>query len=364
MKRTFASFLTTALLATQLSAQHIIQVPFQNFNVPDGNFTIDTVLDVRAYKQGIGTVQKGINNRRVVAILPDSLPTYLTNYCRKYGPKTGEKLGLAVSLLEVGEETRAMSEHGFTDLEMMFLQNQNGEWKLLHEFETRIEKGGMDVTEAHGDRIWLALNEGLVEFAKLDWRNLPAKSVNLAPPPPVDGAALANRSDWAKGIYKNFQELVSNRPSLADSAFNITPPNKKNRIFIKQKGTDKILRRMIAYSDGTDVYINARYYGTISGNYFARVKVWGRYIVVDDFMNGNIGTARVLFGAIGALAASDVGLAVINSKTGAAFPLTKKTLREVVLADQPELVAKFNKMARQDDAVMEAFVRSANQELK
>jgi hypothetical protein len=354
----------TTLAAFTAKGQHVIELYKQPFNLANANFCIDSVLDARYFKGSIGTVQKGLNNRRVEAVLPDtSLARHLTTYFHQQLPRKDEKITLAVTELLVGEETRSFSEHGFVDLEVMFLRPApNGGWWLLHETETRIEGSGMDVTGKHPDRIWLAFEAVLQEFAKLDPQKLPQGVLaNLPAGGLPDATVLAKRETWVKGIYKNYQELLNNAPSVRDSAYQVTK-NKRERVTIVVPGSGKHLRRMYAYSDGQDVYVSARQYSpgypTI---HYAKVRCWGRYLIIDDVVAPDMNTMAAAFGLIGAVVASaNAGLAVIDTKTGKSFPLTKANLRNVILANHADLKDRFNKMTRQDDPVMEGFVRSVN----
>jgi len=80
---------------------------------------------------------------------------------------------------------------------------------------------------------------------------------------------ILNEVVYKKGVYKNFQEFISNSPSIAD--FEYKKAKKGDAIYIKDASGEYLYRNAWGFSDGKDLYINSadKYFQLIrEGNAF------------------------------------------------------------------------------------------------
>ncbi|MDZ4714467.1 MAG: hypothetical protein SH819_03270 [Cytophagales bacterium] len=157
-----------------------------------------------------------------------------------------------------------------------------------------------------------------------------------------------------KGIYLNVNEFKTNSPSVTDNYEVIPDTGKFDRYWLYKKG--KKVRNVYGYSNGEDIYINAKVYG--HSNYFVKILILGPIIYFEDqrhksnkfymqtAMAGVWGGA--LGGAIvGALASTYGGnnpgfIVYVPDEDGQAYFLNEQSLVSIFTEADQELLKSLN----------------------
>lgn len=171
------------------------------------------------------------------------------------------------------------------------------------------------------------------------------------------------------GIYRTFNEFKSNSPSIT-SGFTISIDSGE---FIRRRLRDnkgKIIRRVYGFSDGLNIFLNAKVYDQT--NYFVPILALGKITYFEDFHgkanaianHSAIGTSGVLAGgiiggAIGGVLAYSYGqdkafrnpgwIIYMPDDDGYAYALSKKTLSSILKQYDIKLLADFNREKDQND---------------
>ncbi|MCE2997674.1 MAG: hypothetical protein ACK5RG_11505 [Cyclobacteriaceae bacterium] len=171
------------------------------------------------------------------------------------------------------------------------------------------------------------------------------------------------------GIYRTFNEFKSNSPGIT-SGFTISIDSGE---FIRRRLKDekeKIIRRVYGFSDGLNIFLNAKVYDQT--NYFVPILALGKITYFEDFHgkansvanHSGIGTAGafaggIIGGTVGGVIAYQHGVDVAHRNPGwiiympdddgYAYALSKKTLTSILKQYDINLLAEFNREKDQND---------------
>lgn len=163
-----------------------------------------------------------------------------------------------------------------------------------------------------------------------------------------------------KGIYVTFKEFKENSPSII-SNFNVKIDSGK---FIRYRLYDnkgKKIRRVYGFSDGINIYLNAKVYDQT--NYFIPILALGKIIYFEDFVGKLSAVASksglMMYGAIGGALAYAAGnyeakrnpgwIIYMPDDDGNAYALSKQTLTSILKEYDKELLKRFKSEKNQSD---------------
>jgi hypothetical protein len=237
------------LLAFPIFAQkpHTISLEPELISLSNRQFYIAKVIDKRLMKDNIGVVQKGLNNRQTEAIMKDGVEATFQSYFEKSLPKFSQELApivLIINNFRVSEKTHLMKEVGKAELSLSFCREGNTGLQKLLETNAEDTNNGMDVTGGHSKRIKAVILKCLTEFHLQFKHPITQNAENMAETkekaeglliessnnsnslanPDISGLVIDSTTNPENhiltcavrkvGIYKNFQELVTNSPSI------------------------------------------------------------------------------------------------------------------------------------------------------
>ncbi|PMD94037.1 hypothetical protein BWI97_17380 [Siphonobacter sp. BAB-5405] len=341
-------FLVLAILwaVCHAHAQQLITLPEEPLPVRQDSFKIETVIDLRHFRDHIGVIQKGLGNKKVEINFPDGLASYVDQYLERNYSSTGEPLILIISDFWVGEETKALSEKGFVEATMTLCRRDTtGQLRALYTLSDRVQSGGMDVTAAHPNRIrqWLTLFLGNVTTS--DWKKNPGELYEIGVELNAEVASLHEMQTFPAGLYQNVGELLKARPGIAAERLKISD-FQDHKIKIKNLVDVVGKKRVFAYSDGQQLYISsAQYQSRQMVHYFAPVRETGRFFLIEDYLGTQNPAANgmmivgigggLIGGAIAGLAASQMNANagegfIIDFKTGKTYVCNDKGILEIL----------------------------------
>jgi hypothetical protein len=370
----FAKLLVCLLFALPTFGQkpHVVDLDPEMIDLPNRGFYIAQVIDQRPMKDNIGVVQKGLANRQTSAVMRGDLVTVWQNYFDKSLPKTSAELvpiTLIINNFLISEKTYMMKEVGKAELTVSFYREATIERQKLLTNSAEETNNGMDVTGGHSKRIKAVILKCLTDFNQ-QFQQLIAQTPELLgknneiqdgliiesnSPSPLSNpdaqeVAPSTNLDTENhiltctkrkiGIYKNFQELVSNSPSIT-TTFELTRQG-GDFVMLRDGQTGKKIKDAFGFYDGNTFYINTFNYSPKKT--YARVVAEGRYFAwIDNYVSP--ATAGVAggggFGLLGAaLVASDLDCVFLDLKTGV-VKVAKKESMDQVLSEDQELWQKY-----------------------
>lgn len=340
-------------------------------------FSINEVLDQRMNKILIGSVQRGLNNRRCPAEFENNLAQEFGTliYNSSLHGNGENPITLIINSIWVDERTSAMKELGLVDLEFYIAQKTANGYLILNEQEISISQSVLDATAGHDKRIARALKEGLENFMKInstEYLNITYEEKKYN----VDSTILKCKC-IKKGIYNTFNDLYNNSPLEKKAFFDSVNYNTDNALVIDKLFKTKDFRKFFAFSDGKKIYFNSLSYGNYrasekgSGYQFGKGKLDGPFYVIEDeipdLMAQAVGAAG--FGILGYLMTSNAKIqaySFVDIRNGAILPI-KKNFIEASLKEFPTLLEKFNKSKPsqlKDIKYLVGYIKEINQILR
>ncbi len=351
---------------------HKISMSKEKIIINDFNYSITKILDQRLNRFLIGSVQKGLANKRFPADFENNLPnefgTLITN--SNLNSNKSNELVIIINSLWIDERTSAFEEIGLVDLDFYIAKTIDSSYVILDEQDISTTKNTFDATSGHSKRIAEAIEIGLNNFNKLN----PQKYLNekyLEKKYNKD-STIAKCKCIKKGIFNTSADLLHNETNKNKTFFDKVEYTEINAS-IKDSLKIKEVRKIFAFSDGIDIYINSMCYGNYEprnnkkmGYQFGKAKLNGTLIIIDDKINDMMGKVAMTsaFGLLGALASSNMKIEAkffMDLRKGAVLPLKVKYV-EMALEEFPELLQKFKK-SRQDDFAIIAFLNEMNRRL-
>ena len=324
------------------------------------DFYISEVIDNRISKNGIGVTQKGAFNKQVVANFSEDFVPYLQNtfYLLLPPAENKEELSAIIHKLYISERTTTMTEVGTCEVEIEFLKSIDGIQYSLGNYAAKIEGKGLDVSNKHDERILEALTQVINEVAVV----VDQRELKDLPTANLEGTnkKLDFSEGLKKGLYYNFNDLISNSPkdTLAYNAKLIAETKKFEHYMVYYPNSKKRIKNLFGYSDGESIYLNVFKY-TLA-EYFIKSKFFGRYVYFEDqYDNKNVSAA---FGMVGTLASTKLRGIILDSQTGIITELTDNMM-EALLEQQPQLLQEYKGGERKIEDIR-AMIKKLNDTFK
>ncbi|MEO9964355.1 MAG: hypothetical protein ABJF11_01120 [Reichenbachiella sp.] len=279
------------------------------------SYNIINVIDGRKDKTTIGFVQKGMANKKVNAVFSNGLNTEVYSYVKRSLPLNLEikPIVVRVNYLKISELTRASSERAFVKLGIDFLIKQDTTYLLLLNSKSSIESKGLDVTKQHPENIALAIKKC---FEKLDKIDLDSLDLDMLSAVLADDSVSAEQkfdlSQYSglqqrpkKGVYKTFEEFLSNQPLETDFDLEVEPRTTKGwegtfSSILRYPGSKRKMKNVWGFSDGISRHIFHQ------GDYF-KIEITDdgvHFVGYDEMDFSSTSMAGFMGGAIGAGIAS------------------------------------------------------------
>ncbi len=332
------------------SLEDIKDVPLES------EFYITEVYDGRQFKNNIGTIQKGLTNRKVLANFERPLETEIKDYLTKVYPKHEGAIPIALRINElyVSEYSEAMDETGYASVVADVIEYKNGGEYIAGTYSSTIEGSGLDVTRKHDDRIKKALQQCIGRYIITQ----PEEKLDI----PFDNtlpATVQVPQKIQRGIYITYKDILKNKPK---DDTNYYLKSKDDMYYLVNTATGKKEENYYAYSDGEDVYINVSRYA-LSKYYGKTSRIADKYFIhkVNISKNKALNVA-VVFGlpALLIMMAMDMDEThipmMIDVNSGQPYFLERSTIK-AMLAVKPELLKEYKKSNRTSEDVKNIFTK-------
>lgn len=354
-----------------LSASQIATLPFR----------IEKVVDARANRTMLGTVQQGLDNHRVPASFRHNLETDLLALLRPL-PTTPEAQAVVVRVhsLSIAEDIRASAERASAELKADFLLQQGDQYVPLLSVSTAVETRGLDVTRKHGGNVAALFAKALAQLAArpeltalhpaaaaLSWDDVLAGRGYQPYRFPIQQTKAPQR-----GIYRTLQEFQADAPGLTDRPFQVLkqarPEYKKkwgtqpqfDAQYLTQNaaGQRQLIRGMWGLSDGENLYIFQR------GEYFQLTPTAEGYAFtgMEVASPNELATAAAVGGlagmAIVSALANDPVDYELNVTTGLLYPLPTTTTAFADAATDSAAVYVYHRSNARSGAAVPVIVAS------
>ncbi len=251
--------------------------------LPDRNFYVKEVVDVRSVKTTIGQVRRGSNNTKANANLRNGVgPELLACLNNNFPAKAGcEPLILRVTKLKIHERTQVNGEAATAELAVEFFAPQGDRYLPVYRAAAVVQRKGIDVTARHNDNIAEALQKCLRQLLESGWNEQPrndstavSRETLAAPVSELEEAQdypIYATETPVKGIYQSFKEFRDNRPGVTGGFTLKSEPRggkdwrgdtEVTPYITNAAGTPKPVRKVWGFSDGSTAYVWFR------GSYF------------------------------------------------------------------------------------------------
>lgn len=312
---------------------HEISLSDKNDSSIGLNFSVGKVYDGRQFKENIGTVQKGVFNKKMLANFEKPLEVEILNYLKVILPEANKKIDIRINDLFISELTKAFSEVGFATIVLDVIEQIDGQDYIVGTYSFTEEQSGSDVTNKHDNRLKVALIQSLTGY-----KNTSANQKTKIPFDPNQIIANRNLSETPKkGIYLTYADVLNGKPFTEEVDFS----NKKERYFVlDSSGKDK--SNYFGFSDGSNFYINVSKY---SGNFYAKSEIIGNKYFIEDIVydSNNVLASGAMFGIVGVLLASSSGGSVpmmIDCSSGQPIFLSNAEIK-TMLKPFPDLYKEY-----------------------
>lgn len=333
---------------------------------------VSNFIDGRTDTSIVGIVQKGLMNRKVEAVLIDGTVQYFNNLLmiNQFGINMDEKMRPIIAVLndiKVSEWTTFSSERGLLEMTIAFFEKDSS-GNLISIFESEIieENGGLsDVTGAHPTRIrdgfyksLNKLNEYLImpdgkspNYSDADsqlGKIIEKAGLKIMEYPKEIGQEdnIFSCKSMRYGIYRNFEELKQNRPSITTNLI-LEYNDDRSRLKIKSEKNAKLIKgKFWGFSDGENIYIYSQNYQP-SRHYCKIEEIGAIWAWQDSYYDANDMALQSAFGLIGLAvgnAVKEQDCIFLDPKTGLISHANPKTITKLLKNDS-ELIYKYENSA-------------------
>jgi hypothetical protein len=224
MRNLFCILFVTLHINTS-SCQDLFRISLEDGSVANKgiNFSIAEILDSRSDKNVVGIIQRGLNNRKDLALFQTPGLSEVEKLLRKSELIDEQKgLTLRISKLSVSEVTQAFKEIARADVSIdLFLQYQNKYYYLRSAYAT-MEQAAIDVTRTHSENIVTCIEKALIQLSsgdkKLESEESFSKEQLLDPKLSFRTSRVMpiySATQYTDGYYATFDEFLNNTPSIS-----------------------------------------------------------------------------------------------------------------------------------------------------
>lgn len=291
-----------------------------------------TVLPFTWDRERLGYVQKGMANAYASAVPQQPLPQFLQAYIQKQYAADykgdGVHLLWLVNDLRISERTFFSSEYAFAKLKAdVYMSEDSNTYRRISRFDTVIRRGGLDVTNMHGQ----VMAETFHILLKQTLEKLPTAMATtpteVYTKKQIIEKKLALRSQpvlqvqsYNEGIYTNFEEFLQNDPAITQ--FSVINNDGDSRLYaMHSDGDSSLVKNAWGLSIGDELYhlaggalipLEREGDGFIISTYRDAVRRRNKSMFTGAMIGGALGGA--IGGAIGAAAArNDRGIYTVTS---------------------------------------------------
>jgi hypothetical protein len=289
----FFSMLFCLLSNAQSEVRYFISLENNANSKIESDFYIEKIYDGRQIKDNVGTVQKSVFNKKVLAVMERPLTEELQKYLAICFPKEEGKKGLSIRVNEfyVSEHTTANSETGYATAVFDVIEKIDGVEYIVGSFSSTISENGFDVTSGHEQRLIKAINSCFASY-----KNSNKKAELKIVFDSNKKLEMESSPIYNKGIYLNYADVFSNISPALD---NYTITKYKDMYCLLNNITGKIETGFFGFNDGKNIYINLFHYSTV--NVYAKTEIMGIYYFIDEVPSDTFDYSglRELFGLAG-----------------------------------------------------------------
>jgi hypothetical protein len=169
----FFCMLFSLVSSAQNETRYFISLENSSNKKIESDFFIGKVYDGRQNKSNIGSVQKSIFNKKILAVVEKPLSEELQNYFNICFPKEAGKKVLSIRVNEfyVSEHTESKTETGYATVVFDFIEKTEGIDYIIGSYSSVIKSDGIDVTSGHEQRLIQAINECIAAYLNSNVRS-------------------------------------------------------------------------------------------------------------------------------------------------------------------------------------------------
>ncbi|CAN1559722.1 hypothetical protein MCETHM1_02580 [Flavobacteriaceae bacterium] len=276
----FSCMLLSFVSYAQNETQYFVSLENSSNNKIESDFFIEKVYDGRQIKSNIGSAQKSIFNKKVLAVVEKPLSLELQKYFDICFPKEAGKKALSIRVNEfyVSEHTDSKTETGCATVVFDFIERAEGIDYIIGSYSSFIKSDGIDVTSGHEQRLIQAINECIVAYLNSNVRS--DSKIVFNSNQKLDDSSIPI---YKAGVYLNYID-VFNGTCLDMENFTVTKYQDKYCLLNNKSG--KVENAFYGFNDGKSFYINLFRYSNVK--VYAKTEVMGVYYFIDEVQSNSI----------------------------------------------------------------------------
>ncbi|KGO91497.1 hypothetical protein [Flavobacterium subsaxonicum] len=331
----FCAFIGQITVAQTKPEYYLISLTDEATSAMEVPFYIEEVYDGRQFTDNIGTVQKGIANRKVLSRFEKPFLTEVKDYLLKAYPKMDGRVPVSVRVndLYISEYTEKSEETGFASAVIDVIVKKDGVNYIVGTYGGNIESTGMDVTAKHPDRIRRALNKCLGKYEVTPEED---KTYIVFDNTPVEKRELGKP---AKGIYGTYLDMIKNTPK-DDSNFYVS--SKNNKYYLINNTNSQKADDYYAFSDGETVYLNVSKFA--GEKYYAKTeRIADKFFIEHIAYDQNRMITQIVMYQLGGIYVPKIDTTMpmlIDCYSGQPFFLSNNDIK-TLLAPRPDLLKEY-----------------------
>ncbi len=215
------------LIASSLTSysQDLFKISLADFtpNTDSISFKISEIIDARKDNKVIGIIQRGVTNRKDLAVFEKSGVQELDDLLKRSNLFSKDKgIVMRISELAVSEITSMWRETARAEISVDFFIPYNQDYYYITSVYATIETRGSDVTAYHASNVAMVIENALVQFStratevnsvqpftKEDLMD-PAESFRS-----LSSMPIVKATEYKDGYYTTFDEFINNEPSVS-----------------------------------------------------------------------------------------------------------------------------------------------------
>ena len=258
--RKFIVYAVVIAFSSRANGQDLHTLSLDQFSIKTENiaFKISEVIDARADNNVIGIIQRGVKNRKDLAVFESAGLQELEELLKRSDLISKEKgVVMRVSRLYVSEITAMWKETAKAELSVDFFIPYNDDYYYITTIYSTVEPRGTDVTQFHPENIAIVVENALVQFSKREnsvSSEQPYTREELMDPMQafrdISAMPISQTTEYKDGYYTTFDEFLLNAPTVS-----IDCDVKLNTTSVVRCGKEETEMSVYGYARDNQLYI-------------------------------------------------------------------------------------------------------------
>jgi hypothetical protein len=246
------------ILGFQCNGQDLFTISLDKFTISGSTLKVSEVIDARQDQRVVGVIQRGIADRKDLAVFARPGLKEVEELLKRSGIFTENKgIAIRISKLAIFEVTSIWRETAKAEISVDFFVNLDENYYYITSVYTSVEPKAMDVTRFHPANIAAVIESALALFQphkneiESDYAFTRSELMNpMLSLREIYGMPIINAARYKDGYYASYEEFVKNEPSISLDC-QVKPGNTT----VVKCGGNEAAVNIYGYAKGNELYI-------------------------------------------------------------------------------------------------------------